>query len=139
MLFPMTSPSSHLRGALFLISVAGSLGLMVMGILFMLDTVDAAKLFGVPLAGGADGAYVTVAAVRDLSIGVLALVFTLLRDRRAMGLTVLLGAVIPIGDGIVVLLHSPTPFTFLPLHWGGAIGCLAFAFLLLRNLRNGSA
>jgi Domain of unknown function (DUF4267) len=89
--------------------------------------------FGVPLQDGTDGTYVTVAAVRDLSVGILALAFALLRDRRAMGLIVLLGSIIPIGDGIVVLLHSPTPLEFLPLHWGGAVGCLIFAFLLMRR------
>lgn len=118
---------------LLLLAVTGSLGLIAMGCLFALDNIDAAKLFGVPLSGGASDAYVTVAAIRDVSVGALALVLALLRDRRALGLTVLLGAVIPIGDGIVVLRHSPTPMQFLPLHWGGAIGCLIFAYLLLRS------
>jgi hypothetical protein len=44
------------------------------------------------------------------------LTFALLRDRRAMGLTVLFGAVIPIGDAIVVIRNSPTPLLYLPLH-----------------------
>jgi hypothetical protein len=123
----------RLSGGLYLISVVGCLGLIAMGILFILDNIDAAKLFGVPLQDGTDGTYVTVAAVRDLSVGILALAFALLRDRRAMGLIVLLGSIIPIGDGIVVLLHSPTPLEFLPLHWGGAVGCLIFAFLLMRR------
>jgi hypothetical protein len=124
---------TRFSGSLYFISVAGCLCLIAMGILFIFDNIDAAKLFGVPIQDEPSGAYVTVAAVRDISVGILALAFTLLRDRRAMGLTVLLSAIIPIGDGIVVLVHSPTPLKFLPLHWGGAIGCLIFALLLLRR------
>jgi hypothetical protein len=131
----MKTEPTRLSGGLYLISAAGSIGLIAMGIFFILDNVAAAKLFGVPLQDGIGGTYVTVAAVRDLSVGLLALAFALLRDRRAMGLIVLLGAIIPIGDGLVVLRHSASPSEFLPLHWGGAAGCLIFAFLLLRRPR----
>ncbi len=129
----MKTETGRLGGALFGISLAGGIGLVIMGIVFILDNGDAANLFGVPLRGETDGAYVTVAAVRDLCVGALAVAFALLRDRRAMGVTVLLGSIIPLGDGIVVLLHSSSPWRFLPLHWGGAVGCLIFGFLLLRR------
>ena len=128
----MKSQANRLTSWLFLLSVIGSAGLVMMGVAFCLDPVDAARLFGVPLSGTADGTYVSVAAVRDISVGVLTLAFAVLRDRRAVGLCVLLGAIIPIGDGIIVLRNSATPLHFLPLHWGGAVACVAFAWLLLR-------
>jgi hypothetical protein len=78
---------------------------------------------------------VSAAAVRDISVGALALVFALLRDRRAVGLCALLGAIIPLGDGMIVLRNGPAPAPFLPLHWGSALGCLVFAFLVLRPRR----
>jgi hypothetical protein len=127
--------TSSLRGALYVISIAASLGLIAMGIVFLLDNATAAKLFGVPLAAGPGAAYVSAAAVRDLSVGALALVFALLRDRRAVGLCALLGAIIPLGDGMIVLRDGPAPAPFLPLHWGSALGCLIFAFLVLRPRR----
>ena len=65
--------------------------------------------------------------------GSVALVFALLRDRRAAGLGVLLGALIPLGDALIVWTKSPTPLQFLPFHGGGVLGCLVFAFLLLRR------
>lgn len=129
----MKTDPSRLGGSLFLISAAASMGLVAVGVFFIFDNVEAAKLFGVPLQAGDSGTYVTVAAVRDLSVGILALAFALLRDRRAMGLTVFLTGIIPVGDGIIVLLKSPTPLQFLPLHWGGAVGCLIFGFILLRR------
>ena len=74
--------------------------------------------------------------MRDVAVGCLILVFTLLRDRRAVGVAILLGTIIPLGDGFTVLKYSPTPLRFLPLHWGGVLACFIFAFLLLRRARN---
>ncbi len=124
--------SNVLESWAFLLALLASLALVAVGFGFILDNADAAKLFGIPLAGGPTDTYVTVAAVRDVAFGALTLVFTLLRDRRAVGLCLLLGAIIPLGDGIVVLRHSTTPLMFLPLHWGGVIACVAFSLLLLR-------
>ena len=116
----------------WLLSLLGSVGLIVIGLAFILDNADAAKLFGVPLTAGSSAPYVSVAAVRDVAVGAITLIFVLLCDRRAVGISILGGAIIPIGDGIVVLRHSSTPLEFLPLHWGGAIACLAFGLFLLR-------
>jgi len=68
----------------------------------------------------------------------LTLAFALLRDRRAVGLCLLFGAIIPVGDGIVVMRDSPTPLNFLPLHWGGAFGRLVLAVVLLRPRKRNS-
>ena len=98
----------------FLLSLLASLGLIAVGLGFIGDNAGAAQLFGIPLAGVPTDAYVSAAAVRDVAFGALTLVFTLLRDRRAVGLCILLGAIIPIGDGIVVLRHAAHPLTFCP-------------------------
>ncbi len=127
--------NNRLASRAFLLALLASLGLIAVGVGFILDHADAARLFGIPLAGAPTDTYVTVAAVRDLAFGALMLVFTLLRDRRAVGLCVLLGAIIPLGDGIVVLRHSATPLAFLPLHWGGMVACVAFAAFLLHQPR----
>ena len=85
-----------------------------------------------PISGGADNAWITSAALRDFAYGCLILTFTLLRYRRAMGLSLLFGAIIPVGDAIVVLRHSPSPPEYLPLHLIGAVVCLVLAAILLR-------
>ena len=115
------------------LAVAAGLTLVALGLASMVAPVTAARLFGVP-AGG-DAAYVTVAGVRDLAAGGLVVAFALLRDRRAVGVSVLVGSVIPIGDGTMALLHSPTPLRFVAMHWGSAVVCLAFAAVLLRRPR----
>lgn len=116
---------------MFAISLAGSLVLISMGILFSFDHEVAAQGYGISLSGGADNAWITSAALRDLAFGCLTLIFALLRDRRAVGLCLLCGTIIPAGDAVVVLRNSPQPWAFLPLHLGGALGCLALAGLLI--------
>jgi hypothetical protein len=132
----MKDDPPRLGPLMFAISVIGSLVLIFMGIAFALDHTGAAMAYGVPLSGGADNAWISSAALRDLSFGCLALTFALLRDRRAMGLSLLFGAIIPIGDAIVVLRNSPTPLAYLPLHVGGALGCIVLAVILLYPDRN---
>jgi hypothetical protein len=128
----MNHDPSRLGPVLYLISLAGSLVLIIIGVFFSLNHTGAAAAYGVAVSGGTGNAWITSAALRDLAYGCLTLTFTLLRDRRAIGLCLLFGAIIPVGDAIVVLRHSPNPPESLPLHLGGALVCLAFAAILLR-------
>ena len=137
---PTMNPAHPRLGpVLFIISILGSLLLIGMGIVFALDHTGAATTYGVPLSGGPENAWLSSAALRDLAYGCLALTFALLRDRRAMGLCLLFGALIPIGDAIIVIRHSPNPLLYLPLHAGGAIACLILAVIFLYPLRTSAA
>jgi hypothetical protein len=122
---------------IFAIARIGSIVVIAVSIVFAFDHAEATMAYGVPLAGGADNAWISSAAVRDLAFGCLTLSFALLRDSRAMGLSLLFGSLIPIGDAIVVLRNSPTPLMYLPLHVGGALGCLVLAVIFLYPLRRG--
>jgi len=128
----MNHDPSRLGPAMLWITLLGSLLLITMGIVFSLDHEGAAKAYGVPVSGGVENAWISSAALRDLAYGCLTLTFALLRDRRAVGLCLLYGTMIPAGDALVVLRNSPAPLDYLPLHLGGAIGCLVLAFILLR-------
>lgn len=113
--------------------LSASLALISIGVLSLFNTIDTARLYGVPLPAGTSGdPFVSITGIRDLSAGCLTLAFTLLRDRRALGYSVLLGAIIPLGDGFMVLLHGPSPLPYVVMHWGSAIVCLVLAWILLR-------
>jgi hypothetical protein len=124
--------SSRLGPKMFMVSVAGSVLLIAMGLFFALDHHEASHAYGIDLAGGPDNAWISSTALRDLAYGCVTLIFTVLRDRRAVGICLLCGAIIPLGDAVVVIRHSPTPLEYLPLHLGGIAICLALAFILLR-------
>jgi Domain of unknown function (DUF4267) len=121
---------------LYVILLTGSLLLIAIGVYFSLDHTGAAAAYGVAVSGGVENSWISSAALRDLAYGCLTLTFTLLRDRRAVGLCLLFGTIIPLGDAIVVVRHSPSPWQFLPLHLGGAIVCLVLAMVLLRPGRS---
>jgi hypothetical protein len=131
----MNNDPSRLGPLMTTVSVLGSLVLIIMGVAFALDHTRAATAYGVPLTGGSDNAWISSAALRDLAVGGLGLTFAFLRDRRAMGLTLLFGAIIPIGDAIVVFRNSLTPLSYLPLHIGGAVVCVVLALIILLPLR----
>jgi hypothetical protein len=123
---------SRLGPVLYMISLAGSLLLMAIGIFFSVNHAGAATAYGVTVSGGINNCWISATALRDLAFGCLALAFTLLHDRRALGLCLLFAAIIPVGDAVVVLRHSPSPLEHLPLHLGGAVVCLVLAVILLR-------
>ena len=125
-------PSDSLSPGLTGLSAAAGLSLVALGVGAIARPAAAARLFGVPASTDAGLAYVTAAGVRDLAAGGLTLAFAGRRDRRAVGLTVLLGAAIPIGDGLVTLRHGPAPRRFVLLHWGSAVAAVALAVVLLR-------
>jgi hypothetical protein len=131
----MNNDPSRLGPLMTTVSVLGSLVLIIMGVAFALDHTGAATAYGIPLTGGSDNAWISSAALRDLAVGGLGLSFAFLRDRRAMGLTLLFGTIIPIGDALVVLRNSPAPLAYLPLHIGGAVVCVVLALFILLPLR----
>jgi len=63
---------------MFWITLAGSLLLIAMGIVFSVDHEGAAKAYGVPTSGGLEKRIISSAALRDLAYGCLTLAFTLL-------------------------------------------------------------
>jgi hypothetical protein len=127
----MNRDSEKFGPGLLAISIAGSCLLILMGAVFAGDHVGAAFAYGVPLSGGPDNAWISSAALRDIAFGALGLSFALLRDRRAMGLCLLFGTIIPLGDAIVVFRNSTTPWVYLSLHLGGVVTCLILAVVFL--------
>jgi hypothetical protein len=127
-----TNHSSTLGPVLWGFCIASGLFLLAIGIGFIFFPVLLTQNFGIPLTDAASDPYLSIAGIRDLFAGSLILVFALLRDRRALGFIILGGAIVPVGDGLVVLLHSPRPLEFLPLHWGPAAALFVLAFFLLR-------
>jgi hypothetical protein len=123
----------RLSPVLYWIAVTSALVLFAIGLRMILDHAGAAEAYGVSVSGIADEAYMSAAGVRNLFVGGVLLVFTLLRDRRALGVCALFGTVISIGDGLNVLRHSSTPLQFVLVHWVTGAASLVMAYFLLRR------
>ncbi|WP_441291655.1 DUF4267 domain-containing protein [Sorangium sp. KYC3313] len=123
-------PSRRLGGAGIATLLTG-LTLCFIGARFLVVPGAAAAAFGVPLAGLA--AYAVAKGARDLSVGALLIAFTLLGERRAAALALLLGSVIPVVDGAIVLAWRGAHPGYLAIHWGTAVFCVALGVLQLRR------
>ena len=96
--------SRRLAGPLYGGSVA--LGVMLLGIgaRWSLDGEGMAQDWGVPFGAGARKpllAYTCAAGVRDIAFGLALLALAGMRDRRAVGVLVMAGAVVGTGDGFI--------------------------------------
>lgn len=127
------SETASLSAGLRWVGIASGTAMLGIGTLATLNPEAAARSYGVPVNGEYDRAYLTAAGVRDLCLGGLLLTFSLLRDRRALGVSAALGSAIAVGDGVIALRHGPDPIRVLPVHWGGAVGAIGLAVLLLRR------
>ena len=121
-----------LRPALAWIGAAGGVAMLGIGTLAAVRPDLAAQGYGVPVSTESDRAYMTAAGIRDLFVGGVVLAFSLMRDRRALGVNLALGSGIAVGDGIIALRHGPNPKRVLPIHWGSAVLCFGLAYSLLR-------
>ena len=115
------SPAKH-RHLVWLALLAGGL-LLIIGIRFLLTPQAAQRSFG--LAKQLTGSELhAVIGLRDIWLALLAIAFAWLRQWRALGLWLLLGAGVCAADGIVVALTNPKAWA-LAFHWGAGLFCLA--------------
>ncbi len=124
-----------LAPGLAFIGAAGGVAMLAIGTLAAVRPKLAAQGYGVPVSTDSDRAYMTAAGIRDLFVGGVVVAFSLLRDRRALGVTLALGSGIAVGDGVIALRHGPDPKRVLPIHWGSAVVCVGLACTLLRSDR----
>lgn len=122
-----------LGAGLYWSSVATGAVLLAIGVVASVHPASAAQSYGVPLSGEPADKYMAAAGVRDLAVGAAVLSFALLRDRRALGVSLACTSAIAVGDGIIALRNSPDPKRVLPVHWGAAVGCIGLACVLLRG------
>ena len=127
-----TEAGTFLNSGLYWSSIATGVVLLAIGTIASVNPESAAKSYGVPLSGEPADKYMTAAGVRDLAVGAAVLSFALLRDRRALGISLACTSAIAVGDGVIALRNGPDPKRVLPVHWGAAVGCIGLACLLLR-------
>ncbi|MDX6738185.1 DUF4267 domain-containing protein [Actinocorallia sp. A-T 12471] len=97
------------------------------GALFLLRPVASAAGYGVP---SEMSAYLTVKGLRDFSYGVLGLVLIAFADPSAVGLYMLVVALNPLGDTLVVLRNGGTKAVAFGIHFATAVAVLVSAGLM---------
>ena len=110
------------------------IGLLTIGALAIAAPETAALMFGVPTQTTEARAYVWATATRDVAIGCWFLVLLALRvSRQALGASLIVMALIPIGDFVNVYSNAGQSTMALLLHGGSSVVFLAFGVWLWRT------
>ena len=132
---PTTSlDSSTLRrnSLLFWCALAAPVGIIVIGINFILNPVGASTAFGIPIHGPGAFPFMWVKGIRDIFSGLVILSSLWWGDRRTTAILSALAIFIPLGDGLVILSHLGFAWPIY-MHWGTALYMTIVAAFLLRR------
>ncbi|MFA1544396.1 DUF4267 domain-containing protein [Actinomadura monticuli] len=112
-------------------ALATALALFVafIGARFLISPRPAAAGYGVPSAEGGT-AYLEIKGLRDLTFGVLGLALIAFAGAHAAGWYMLVVALAPLGDTLIVLRHGGTKATAFGIHFATAVVVLLSAALL---------
>jgi hypothetical protein len=109
------------RSLSFWLALLIGVGIIYIGINGLLHPEAAAEAYGMPLHASSDFSFVRIKAVRDIVSGLFALAFLFLKRRRELSVLLLLAALIPIGDFLLVLLTGDHQIVHLAIHSGTAL------------------
>ncbi|MFC5750399.1 DUF4267 domain-containing protein [Actinomadura rugatobispora] len=100
------------------------------GLRFLVVPRPAAAGYGVPAKQDGDPAYLTIKGLRDLTFGVLGAALLIFSSPHAAGLYMLVVAIAPLGDTLIVLRHGGTKAVAFGIHFATAVAVLISAALL---------
>jgi hypothetical protein len=101
--------------------------ILFIGARFLLQPEASAAGYGVP---SQPSAYLHVKGVRDASLGILGLALLVFAGHAAAGWFMLVAALIPLGDTLIVLRHGGTKAVAFGIHFATAVVVLISAALL---------
>jgi hypothetical protein len=114
----------------YVLAVILTLFIAFIGARFLLAPQAAAAGYGVPAKADGDPAYVTIKGLRDLTLGLIGLALIAFSGAHAVGWYMLVAAIIPLGDMLIVLRHGGTKAVAFGIHLATAIVVLISAALL---------
>ncbi|WCN81990.1 DUF4267 domain-containing protein [Micromonospora sp. LH3U1] len=112
------------------LAIVLSLFVVLIGARFLLAPGAAAAGYGVPARPDGDPAYLTVKGLRDLSYGLLGLALIAFTTADAVAWFMLIVALNPLGDTVVVLRNGGTKVVAFGIHFATAVVVLLDAALL---------
>ncbi|ANB10565.1 hypothetical protein SAM40697_6612 [Streptomyces ambofaciens] len=114
----------------YTLAIVLDLFVLFIGARFLLQPRAAAVGYGVPAAHSGDGAYLTVKGLRDGTFGIMGLALLLFAGARAEAWFMLVVALAPLGDTLIVLRNDGTKAVAFGIHFATAVIVLISAGLL---------
>lgn len=109
------------------------LGMIFLGTRFFFSPEAATAAFGIHFNPKGDYSFHYIKGIRDIFSGILLCTFVLMNQRKALGLTLLAGAIIPVNDLLIVLGKSYTGLAQAMSHLSAILLCVVFGIILLAN------
>ena len=129
-----TLDSSTLRrnSLLFWCTLVIPVGIIGIGINFILNPVGASTAYGIPIHDRAAFPFMWAKGIRDIFSGLVILYFLWRGDRHTTAILFAIAIFIPFCDGLVILRHIGFAWPIY-MHWGTALYMAIVAAFLLRR------
>lgn len=121
-----------MNSPLFWCALLVPIGIIAIGINFILNPVGASAAYGVPIHDPAAFPFMWTKGIRDIFSGLAILPFLLWGDRRTTATLYVIAIFIPISDGLVILAHLGLAAPIF-IHWGTALYMTIVAAFLLKG------
>jgi hypothetical protein len=115
----------------YAIAFITGLGLIFLGTRFLLSPEVAEAGYGIHFNEQGDYSFHYIKGIRDILSGLLICVFVLMNERRALGVTLLAGTMVPVTDMLIVLSKSYNGVLQAMPHISAIIICSVFGIILL--------
>jgi hypothetical protein len=104
--------------------------IIFIGVRFLVVPRASAAGYGVPAKADGDAAYLSIKGLRDLCYGLLGLALLVFVGAQAAAWYMLVVALVPLGDTLIVLRHGGTKAVAFGIHFATAVVVLLDAVLL---------
>jgi len=123
----------------YAIAFLTGLGMIFIGVRFFLAPEVATAGFGIHFNANGDYSFDHIKGIRDIFSGLIICAFVLLNERRALGVTLLAGTIIPVNDMLIVLSKSYNGVAQAMPHIMAIIICAVFGIILLATKQTSKA
>ncbi|HET9710275.1 MAG TPA: DUF4267 domain-containing protein [Pyrinomonadaceae bacterium] len=121
--------------ALFWFTLVIPIGIIAVGINFILNPVGASAAYGVAINDPNSFPFMWIKGIRDIFSGLVILPFLLNGNRKVTAILFAISIFVPFCDGLVIIAHSGLAAPLL-IHWGTALYMIIVAAFLLRKKRH---
>ena len=115
----------------YIIAFLLGLGMIFLGVRFFISPEVATAGYGIRFNAQGDYSFHYIKGIRDIFSGLVICIFVLLKERRALGVTLLAGTMIPVADMLIVLGKSYNGVLQALPHITAIIICAVFGIVLL--------
>ncbi len=125
--------TNSLKSIAWWLTILSGFTLVFIGMRFFVLPETAETSFGIQLNTQGDFSFHYIKAVRDVFAGLLFTSLLLLKEWRALAITLLLGAIIPTVDMLVVMSHPHYETARIYPHLSAIILCIGLGLVFLRR------